>query len=139
MAYKNKETRNAWTRQYRAKNREKLRLGSALYRKENADYWYRKNLLYRAKERAKNCGVPFDLEHGDIVVPGFCPYLGIPIRRAKTRPDDFSPSIDRIVPELGYVRGNIEVISNRANVIKNCGTAAEHRLIADRLDYLISR
>ena len=40
-----------------------------------------------------------------------------------------SPSLDRIVPELGYVKGNIRVISNRANHLKSDATLEEHRKI----------
>lgn len=36
-----------------------------------------------------------------------------------------SPSLDRLRPELGYVRGNICVISNLANRIKSNATSAE--------------
>jgi hypothetical protein len=36
-----------------------------------------------------------------------------------------SPSLDRIKPELGYVPGNIQVISARANVMKNDATPEE--------------
>ena len=41
------------------------------------------------------------------------------------------PSLDRIVPKKGYVEGNIAWISNRANVIKNDGTAEEHLKVAE--------
>jgi hypothetical protein len=36
-----------------------------------------------------------------------------------------SPTLDKIIPELGYVRGNIAVISHRANRIKSDATLAE--------------
>jgi hypothetical protein len=45
--------------------------------------------------------------------------------------EDNSPSLDRINPEKGYVRGNIAIISYRANRMKADGTADEHRLIAE--------
>jgi len=48
------------------------------------------------------------------------------------RPD--SPSVDRIRPELGYVPGNVAVISVKANFIKGNATAAEIRLVAEWLD-----
>lgn len=31
---------------------------------------------------------------------------------------DCAPSLDRLVPALGYVRGNVRVISHRANRLK---------------------
>lgn len=81
----------------------------------------------RIKWRAGHIGAPFDLTPEDIVVPEVCPVLGIPIEggegRRKNNPN--SPSVDRIVPELGYVRGNVRVISNRANLLKSNATVAE--------------
>jgi hypothetical protein len=38
---------------------------------------------------------------------------------------DSSPSLDRLVPALGYVIGNIHVISNRANTLKNNASIKE--------------
>lgn len=92
---------------------------------------YRKNpfryLIRSAKARAKAFGVPFDLKEGDLVIPDCCPVLGIrltPVREGLVnRPS--SPSLDRIIPELGYVRGNVTVISWRANSIKRDATVDE--------------
>lgn len=39
-------------------------------------------------------------------------------------------TLDRVVPEKGYVDGNVIVISDRANRLKNNGTAEEHEKIA---------
>jgi hypothetical protein len=92
-------------------------------------------LLYVAKGRARREGVSFDLVEADVVIPVACPILGIPIAVSEGKGGmDNSPSLDRLVPELGYVPGNVEVVSFRANTIKNRGTAAEHRAIADWMD-----
>lgn len=82
-------------------------------------------LLSAAKTRAKQKGLPFNLEVSDVVVPAVCPVLGIPLAIATGACNDNSPSIDRIIPELGYVKGNIKVISRRANRIKNDATPEE--------------
>jgi len=79
-------------------------------------------------------GVPFDLLLEDIVIPESCPILGIPLVRAVGLMTDNSPSVDRIIPDLGYVKGNIAIISNRANRIKTNATASEIRAVADWLD-----
>ena len=47
---------------------------------------------------------------------------------------DSSPSLDRVVPSLGYIPSNVAVISHLANRIKNTGTAEQHRRIADWMD-----
>lgn len=82
-------------------------------------------LLSAAKARAKSRGIPFDLVVGDVEVPKMCPVLGIPLVIGEGACSDNSPSIDRIIPELGYVKGNIKVISRRANRIKNDATPDE--------------
>jgi hypothetical protein len=38
---------------------------------------------------------------------------------SRGRATDNSPTLDRIIPSLGYVRGNVKVISMRANVLKH--------------------
>jgi hypothetical protein len=47
---------------------------------------------------------------------------------------DYSYSLDRVDNNKGYVPGNVAVISGRANKIKNCGSAAEHRRIANWIE-----
>ena len=47
---------------------------------------------------------------------------------------DDSPSIDRLIPELGYIKGNVNVISLRANIIKNNATKDELIKIANWME-----
>lgn len=98
----------------------------------------RRYLLNNARERSRLNGLEFDLRVEDIFVPALCPVLGIPIIRGQTKKTDNSPSLDRIDNTRGYVRGNVAVISDRANRIKNYGTADEHRRIADWMDANVS-
>lgn len=93
------------------------------------------NVVASAKQRAKKQGVPFDITPEDIHLPDVCPVLGIPLIRGwGIGRTDNSPALDRVVPELGYVKGNVQIISDRANRIKNDGTAEEHRLIAEYIE-----
>jgi len=87
----------------------------------------------RTKRRAAKNGVIFNLTVHDIPdIPKNCPVLGILLQpNDKAGPLDSSPSIDRIIPLLGYVVGNVRIISNRANRIRSDATAEELRLIAD--------
>lgn len=96
-------------------------------------------MLAQAKYRAKKLGLPFNITAEDLVVPRLCPALGIPLRRnvGSTGYHPNSPSVDRIVPELGYTKGNIVVISNRANTLKRDATAFELGLIAAWLTNVI--
>lgn len=80
-----------------------------------------KRLLQFARSRARKLGVPFNLVAEDIVIPEFCPALGIrlvPNLGVGGRALPESPNLDRIIPALGYVRGNVQVISHKANMWK---------------------
>jgi hypothetical protein len=92
------------------------------------------NILHSAKQRAKKRGLQFNLDLEDIKIPEFCPVLGIILRCGIGAPLDSSPTLDRINSTQGYVRGNIEVISNRANKIKQNATAEELRKVADYVE-----
>jgi hypothetical protein len=87
-------------------------------------------MLHSARQRAKQAGVPFTLTVDDIIIPKLCPALGITLSRGEGRATDASPSLDRIVPSLGYVPGNVIVLSKRANTIKSNGTGAEILAVA---------
>lgn len=87
-----------------------------------------KQLLHSAKWRAKKRGIVFDLVESDIILPEVCPILGLKlvsnIGKGAGGKDD-SYSLDRIVPSLGYVKGNIQVISHKANSMKYNTTKEE--------------
>lgn len=76
-------------------------------------------MLNRAKRRAKEQGVPFSISESDIVIPERCPLLGLELVFSKGASSDNSPSLDKIVPSEGYVAGNIQVISHKANAMKS--------------------
>jgi hypothetical protein len=90
-------------------------------------------MFYQAKLRAKKNNLEFNLELDDIVIPTTCPVLGIPLSRTGIRHDG-SPSLDRIDNTKGYIKGNIAVISWRANALKKDASIEEIRLI---LKYMI--
>jgi hypothetical protein len=75
-------------------------------------------MLNSARCRAKKAGLPFDLKPEDIVFPECCPVLGVRLERSVGKSGPNSPSLDRIIPEKGYVKGNVAVISYRANAMK---------------------
>ena len=90
----------------------------------------RKSLLEAAQNRARVKSLPIDITVNDIIIPDVCPVLGIELTKSSGRAKPNSPSLDRIVPALGYVKGNIQVISNKANTMKNNATADELYLFA---------
>lgn len=81
-----------------------------------------KYLLKAAKKRAKEKNLPLDISEEDIIIPEVCPVLSIPIIIGNSLEDrETSPSLDKVIPELGYVKGNVKVISFRANSLKRDG------------------
>lgn len=90
-----------------------------------------------AMQRAKASNVPFDidLEYLESIATTHCPVFKQEFRwgRHHGKYTDFTPSLDRIVPELGYIKGNIVFISVLANRIKNNATEKELYAVADWL------
>lgn len=87
------------------------------------------HLWENAKNRAKRRNAPFQLEVSDIVIPAICPVLGIPLQRGIGKCSDNSPTLDRINSQGGYTKGNICVISHRANSIKRSATTDELEMV----------
>jgi hypothetical protein len=89
-------------------------------------------LLGLARTRASKKGIPFDLTEEDVRIPNYCPVLGIPLVRGSGLGGHRagSPSLDRVRPELGYVKGNVIVISHRANTLKRDATIEEMQALA---------
>jgi len=104
------------------------------------DAWYinrtspRENrLLNYARRNSKRRGEECDLRIEDIVIPEYCPLLGIKLEAGSHSKQDTSPSVDRIDSSKGYTRENVWVISQRANRIKNNSTIEELRMIYEGL------
>jgi hypothetical protein len=82
-------------------------------------------MLRNAKNRAKEIGREFNLVREDVVMPEFCPVLGLRLEKGSTGFQPCSPSIDRVDSTKGYVQGNVQVISWRANRLKADATIEE--------------
>ena len=111
------------------KNSEKHRLSRSL-----------EQMLYNsAKQRAKNRGLEFNISVQDITIPDRCPILKMKLNKfwgssQQNNTDRANVvSLDRIDSLQGYVKGNILVVSYRANILKGNGTADEHRKIGNFL------
>jgi len=95
--------------------------------------WKLKILLKDSKIRAKKAKLDHDLDLNYLleILPTHCPYLGSQFHwEARTDcglrgSHPFSPSIDRIDSSRGYVKGNVAIVSHRANSIKNDATEQE--------------
>ena len=99
------------------------------------NHWERRRIK-DAKVRAKFKKLPFNITADYIksITPSdmICPALGIQMKAGQTVKESKinSPSLDRLIPELGYVKGNIVIVSNRANTIKRDATPEELMKIA---------
>ena len=85
-----------------------------------------KRSLSLAKTRSKIYNVSFDLTLDYLleIYPKdeICPVLGLKFVWGTRKNKEFSPSIDRMIPEKGYVKGNVKFISYKANRIKSDST-----------------
>lgn len=144
----NKERSKEWARKYRENNRDAVNATNRAWynakpegdRQEYSQSKYYKDLIrsmiQNAKSRAKKQGIPFTISNDDIAIPDTCPVLGIPIvwGIGQGRMNDSSPSLDKIVPELGYVPGNVCVISWKANRLKSDATLSDLQAICNYLE-----
>ena len=87
-------------------------------------------MLSNAKIRAKQKSVDFNItfEYLKKIFPqdNKCPVIGVDFQFGYKNLDkkntDFAPSLDRIVPEKGYVEGNVIVVCNIVNRVKSDST-----------------
>jgi hypothetical protein len=111
--------RSEYDKNYYAKNRDRLL-------KQQTEYYYRKKkenpvhvLFIRLRSRAKEKGLAFNIDESDIIIPRKCPILGIPLKFHRNGHRANTPSVDRINSKKGYVKGNIAIISQKANAAKS--------------------
>ena len=95
-----------------------------------------KRIFTRIKSRAKMNNIEFNLELCDIIVPILCPVLLIEIKSEQGggTNQSGSPSVDRIDPSKGYTKGNVRVISNRANLLKSNAKVWELKAVLKDLE-----
>jgi hypothetical protein len=104
--------------------------GTAIYDQQREKYRLK-------KANATRAGVEFNINFGDIVWNTHCPMLGIELDYFASGRKENMPTFDRIDSLKGYVHGNVQIISMRANRIKNDSTVEELCKIADYMRNLI--
>lgn len=119
--------KRAANKRWYKKNKERTIARSKRWAKENR----LSRLVVAAKSRAKNQGLPFNPKVSDLILPKFCPALGIRLMWSHSYRSGSNPSIDRIIPSLGYIKGNVQIISWRANRIKSDSTPTEIKKVSD--------
>ena len=151
----NKEAINAATQKYYRENKEALREKQKIYHLKNREAILKRQRIhtlknkeaskrYRQKKwekqrikgavhRAKAKNLPFNIteEYVKSITPKdmICPALGIKMNTS-VEDLDSKPSLDRLVPEKGYVKGNVIVVSFRVNRIKTDATPEELMKVA---------
>lgn len=121
---------------YRAAHKDEIRKYSEEYNmrpeviERKSEWYYKKvisrsiseilqDMISRAKYRAEEKSIPFSITKEDLVYTEICPLLEIPLNWKGGPRDNDTPSLDRIIPQLGYIPGNVRIISNLANMMKN--------------------
>ena len=143
MPYKNMEEQKKYLKEYRKKrrqeyskeynkkyyliNKEKIIRQTTENKKRIAKEDPVYSLFVRAKERAKKRNILFDIdkEYLKSIYPknNRCPILDIDFQlgflNEIKKNKDYAPSLDRIIPSKGYVKGNLVIVSFIANRVKN--------------------
>lgn len=129
MSQRSPSTKSEYSRKWYQEKRKSPEFLEA--RKQKHLQQYQKHLdnrlLISARYRSKNSGLEFDLERSDIKIPDRCPILKVPL----THNTEYAASLDRIDNSKGYVKGNVQVISRRANLMKNAATLEDLRNFGD--------
>ena len=75
------------------------------------------------RRRSKNTSIPTDIDKDFVLQKlqnGKCEITGIPFEVViRGKPGPRSPSLDRIVPSLGYIKSNVRMILYAINTFKN--------------------
>ena len=98
---------------------------------------FRRRVAYykvlNARQRAERKGIEFSITEEDIEIPEYCPLLGIKIEVGTRKNYENSPSLDRKDPSKGYVKGNVWIVSKKANSMKNSASLEELELLVKNL------
>ncbi len=91
---------------------------------------------HNLKSSANSQGVPYDLtpEYLESIWTGKCAIFGISISYGGLDNERPTAEIDKIKPELGYVKGNVAWVCHRANRLKDNASLEELRMVVKYLE-----
>lgn len=103
---------------------------SVAYRKQVREDNYFQHVVYSKKGPSGRKGIPYNItaEYIEEVwnqQKGICPVLGLALDLHEHRHAVNKATLDRIIPRLGYVKGNVAWISSLANRVKTDCTDPE--------------
>lgn len=78
-------------------------------------------LVKTARANAKKKKLPFNLTTLDVHLPNVCPVFKTPF----VYNTPYAASLDRIIPAVGYIKDNVQIISRKANTMKNNASPEE--------------
>ncbi len=122
---------NNWTIPRRERNDYRCTACVKAYGKRWREENPKRYLWCAAQVRARRNNIPFDITPEDFEIPDRCPVFDIPLLQADGKRQPSSPSLDRIDASKGYVKGNVEIISWRANDLKKDATPEELSLLSN--------
>ena len=126
MPYVDKEKAKQYHKDYNREYMKKSRLENPEKFKAREKKWRESNrlqsLIYSTKQTAKKKGLNHDISIEDLIQVEMCPLTGILIDWGCSGRHLSNPSIDRIDPSKGYVKGNVEIMSCLGNSMKNAAT-----------------
>lgn len=95
--------------------------------------WYKtKQQAYKQKKH-RDKDVIFYLSPEDIFIPKYCPYLNLELKFDGCTYDNSYYNIDRIDSSLGYVKGNVQIISRLANQMKSNATIEQLKMFSENV------
>ena len=111
-----KEKKRLYDIEYRKLNKNKRSMQNKIHydsiRKqkfiENPQHY----LWYVARTRARKYNTEFNIEESDIIIPVYCPILNCKLEKGEGY-------LDRVDNTKGYIKGNVRVISRKANLLKS--------------------
>lgn len=121
--YKNKNIKNGFGKVCKVcRKQERPR-----QKEKNFYHQWLRDALNRSKQRALLLGLPYNLtyEYLQNIHKDTCPVLGIKLDYFTKNRDETTPSLERIDNNKGYLKGNVCIISLRANILKNNATIKE--------------
>jgi hypothetical protein len=138
------DNKKEYQKEYYKKHKEHIKAYNKLHyhlvykeqKKIKEEAYYIKNpekaMLKSSKQRAKENGLEFNIQETDIKIPTHCPILGIELDMNRKKGKRFNgPSLDRIDSSKGYVKGNIWIISDLANRMKQNATVEQLKLFGE--------
>ena len=113
--------------------RSRLNSGGAYV--PSSSVWYKRaaGVFYSARKKGTPLGFDTAVQLAAYVVsikPQRCPVFGKPFVERGAGFNPWSPSIDKIDPRKGYVKGNIQVVSMLANCMKRNATPKQLKQFA---------